>query len=237
MSLYDLQFARTAGSVVRSEEYWRWIIGRRYAHVIWVACQGEAVRGYAFVKDHKILEIASDPAHPQALKALLGRVRAEALERAYPEVIVHANSDHPVLDVFRAAQGKIVDLDIYDNNASMYHVPDVGRFLRAILPELQRRVSLAGPSLPLEFGLCVADQRWMIHIEAKAARIEPDKLSRRYLTLSPQTFVRLAMGQVSVEQASQEEGFEASTATAMDAARILFLPQSVWRSPLDSATA
>ena len=99
MALYDLQYAATTGTVVRSEDYWRWIIGRRYAHVIWVACQGEAVRGYAFVKDHKILEIAHHPAHPQALKALLGRVRAEALERAYPEVIVHAPIDHPVIEV------------------------------------------------------------------------------------------------------------------------------------------
>ena len=72
MALYDLQYAATNGSVVRSEDYWRWMIGRKYAHVIWVACQGEAVRGYAFVKDHKILEIATHPAHPQALRALLG---------------------------------------------------------------------------------------------------------------------------------------------------------------------
>ena len=48
------------------------MIGRKYAHVIWVACQGEAVRGYAFIKDHKILEIAFDPAYPQALRALAG---------------------------------------------------------------------------------------------------------------------------------------------------------------------
>ena len=79
----------------QSEEYWRWMIGRRYAHVIWVACQGEAVKGYAFIKDHKILEIAFDPAYPQALRALLGRVRAEALERAYPEVSVAAPGESP----------------------------------------------------------------------------------------------------------------------------------------------
>ena len=41
MALYDLQYAGTTGTVVRSEDYWRWMIGRRYAHVIWVACQGE----------------------------------------------------------------------------------------------------------------------------------------------------------------------------------------------------
>ena len=58
---------------MRSEEYWRWLIGRKYAHVIWVACQGETVRGYAFVKDHRVLEIASDPAHPQALTRPAGQ--------------------------------------------------------------------------------------------------------------------------------------------------------------------
>ena len=93
------------------------MIGRRYAHVIWVACQGETVRGYAFVKDHKILEIATDPAHPQALQALLGRVRAEALERAYPEVIVHAPVDHPVIEAFRAASGKVIDQEEYEGTS------------------------------------------------------------------------------------------------------------------------
>ncbi len=46
MALYELQYADTTGAVVRSEDYWRWIVGRKYAHVVWVACQGETVRGY-----------------------------------------------------------------------------------------------------------------------------------------------------------------------------------------------
>ena len=103
------------------------MIGRKYAHVIWVACQGETVRGYAFIKDHKVLEIAYDPAYPQALRALLGRVRAEALERAYPEVTVSAPSDHPVIETVRAASGRIIDQDAYEGTVSMYHVPDLGR--------------------------------------------------------------------------------------------------------------
>jgi GNAT superfamily N-acetyltransferase len=236
MALYDLQFARTTGSVVRSEDYWRWMIGRRYAHVIWVACQGEAVRGYAFVKDHKILEIASHPSHPQALRALLGRVRSEALERAYPEVIVHAPPDHPVLEVFRGS-GKVIDQDEYDGTASMYHIPDVDRFLTLALPELSRRAVESGASFPLELGLTVGERRWLVHIEPKRSRIEPDKLSRRHLTLSPATLVRLLMGHIDVSGASVEEGFDSSTGTALDAARILFPARPVWRSPLDAATA
>lgn len=239
MALYDLQFAGVNGGVVRSEDYWRWMIGRRYAHVIWVACQGESVRGYAFVKDHKILEIATHPSHPQALRALLGRVRSEALERAYPEVIAYAPPGHPVREAFRAASGRVIDQEEYEGNCSMYHIPDTERFLKAILPELSRRAVESGGPLPLELGVTVGERRWLLHVEASASRsrIEPDKLSRRHLTLTPASFLRLAMGHTGVDVAAAEDGFVSSTATALDAARVLFPPRPVWRSPLDSATA
>ena len=77
----------------------------------------DVVRGYAFVKDHKILEIATTRPIPRRSRPCSGRVRAEALERAYPEVIVHAPIDHPVLDAFRAASGKIIDQDEYDGTS------------------------------------------------------------------------------------------------------------------------
>ena len=195
------------------------------------------MRGYAFVKDHKILELASHPAHPQALRALLGRVRAEALERAYPEVIVHAPVDHPVLDVIRQSSGKVIDQEEYDGTASMYHIPHLGRFFGAILPELERRAAESSTSLPMELGLTVGDRRWLLHLEAGNSRVEPDKLSRRHLTLTPSAMVRLAMGHTGIDRAMAEDGVEASTATAIDAARTLFPVRPIWRSPLDSATA
>jgi hypothetical protein len=237
MSLYDLQYSRTTGTIVRSEEYWRWMIGRKYAHVIWVACQGETVRGYAFIKDHKVLEIAYDPTYPQALRALLGRVRAEALERAYPEVTVYAPSDHPVIEAVRAASGRIIDQDTYEGTVSMYHIPDLGGFLNGITPELARRAAVSGCALPLELGITEDDERWLIHIDGKNSRVEADKLSRRHLTLTPSALVRLLMGHTNVSAAADEEGFIASTSTALDAARVLFQPEPIWRSPLDSATA
>ena len=239
IALYDTQFIGTTGSVARDEDYWRWMIGRRYAHVIWVACQGDAVRGYPFVKDHKILEVASHPSHPQALRALLGRVKAESLERAYPEAIVYAPPDHPVLDAFRTASGRIVDQDEYEGTCSMYHIPDVERFLKAILPELSKRAVEAGASLPVELGLTVGDQRFLLHVESTAARsrVEPEKLSRRHLTLTQAAFVRLAMGHSGVDGAAAEDGFVSSAGTAIDAARVLFPARPIWRSPLDSATA
>ena len=119
----------------------------------------------------------------------------------------------------------------------MYHIPDVGGFLTAILPELSRRARESGVALPIELGLTVEDHRWLLHIGDKEARVEPDKLSRRHLGLSSAAFVRLVMGHSGIDRAIAEDGAESSTATAVDAARILFPIRPIWRSPLDSATA
>jgi len=237
MALYDAQFASTSGSIMRTEDYWRWIIGRRYAHVIWVACQGETVRGYAFVKDHKVLEIATDPTYPNAMRVLLGRIRAEALERAYPEVIIHAPAEHPVLDEVRQGSGRVIAAEDWEGSTSMYHIPDVGAFLQAILPELTRRAIASGLTLPMELGFTVDEHRWLLHIDSKGSSVEADKLSRRHLSLPSAAFVRLVMGHSGIDRALAEDGGETSTATAIDAARALFPIRPIWRSPLDSATA
>ena len=58
---------------------------------------------------------------------------------------------------------------------------------------LAGRPSRAVP-LPLELGICVDDERWLIHIDGKHSRVEPEKLSRRHLTLTQSALVRLLMG-------------------------------------------
>jgi hypothetical protein len=224
------------GSVVRTEDYWRWIIGRRYAHVIWVACQGEAVKGYAFVKDHRILEMATDPGTPAALQALLSRVRAEALERAYPEVALYAPLDHPAVGVFCENGGRYLDSEMHEGSAVMYAAPSAEALLRAILPELHQR-ALASGELPQELGLQVGEERLLIRFDKKTAKLEEDRLSRRYLTLSSSAFTRLVLGHTGIDRAIAEDGAVVSATTAIDSARILLPIQPIWRSPLDSATS
>ena len=75
------------------------------------------------------------------------------------------------------------------------------------------------------------DERWLIHIDGKNSRVEPEKLSRRHLTLTPSALVRLLMGHTGITAASDEEGFIASTSTALDAARILFQPTADLAQP------
>ena len=173
---------------------------------------------------------------PQALRALLGRVRAEALERAYPEVIVHAPVDHPVLDAFRQASGKVIDQEEYEGTTSMYHIPDVGRFLDgdpagADAAGPPRR----GPACPLELGLTVGDRRWLLHM----ATAELAGRARQAQPAAPDPLARGPgpAGDGPHRDRPRRRPRTASSrrpATAIDAARILFPVRPIWRSPLDS---
>ena len=119
----------------------------------------------------------------------------------------------------------------------MYHIPSLERFLTLAMPELEGRAALAAAAGPMELGLTVGDRRWLLHVEPGKSRVEPDKLSRRHLTLNPPALVRLLMGQTDIDAAVEEDGAESSTGTALETARILFPRRPVWRSPLDAATS
>ena len=109
-------------------------------------------------------------------------------------MVVHAPVDHPAIEAFRQASGKIIDQEEWEGSTSMFHIPSLEKFLTAALPELAERATLAGVAQPLELGLTVGDRRWMLHVEGDKSRFEPDKLSRRHLTLTPPALVRLLMG-------------------------------------------
>lgn len=241
MRLYDSEFGATTGSLTRTEDDWRWIISRRQAHVVWVACQGEAVRGYAFVKDHRILEIAHEPDAPQALQSLLGRVRAEALERAYPSVLIHAPPEAPALRLLLESGGRMVD--DRDNEAWLFRALNVEAVLRGMIPEFARRAAIAADSSAgtgagagaLELGLEVEDRRWTIQARRGTCEIVPEKSGRKLLHLTRTGFTRLAMGESDPETILNEEAdCSASGPAALEVARRLFPAGSVWRSPLDA---
>jgi hypothetical protein len=238
MRFYESQFAGVNGVIQRSEEYWRWMIGRKLAHAIWVVCRGEKVLGYAFVKDHRVLELAADAESPYALEALLGRVRSEAIERAYPEVIVHAPIGDAAMNLVREAGGTVVNQEQWDGEFSMVYLPDPARLLNLMLPEFARRARAARVTLPLELGLVVGEQRWLLHVAtSRATKLEPDRVGRRHLALSQSALTRLALGHQDIDSAVEAGDVTPSTSTAVEAARILFPVVDMWRSPLDTLTA
>jgi len=250
MRLYQIQFGSTTGALERSEEHWRWLVSRRLAHAVLVACVGDEVGGYVFIKDHRVLEIAHNPARPSALTALLGRVRAEALERAYPVVALFAPENHPARrlvvepsasSLSRGGPPSWTAFDPADPDeiVAMVRVVDPVRLLLDLLPELEQRHLADHPGEPLELGFQVESRKALVKLgtEPGQARIELDRVGRRRFQLSAPSFTQLVLGGVEDPAAliAADSTSSASGRSAVEAARRLFPPQPFWRGPLDLA--
>lgn len=240
MRIYDRQMAGThVGSVVRSESYWRWIVGMRMAHAVWVTCRGEQVKGYAFVKDHHVLEIGSDHDSQDVFKMLLGRIRAESLERAYPEILLDVPSDHPVLShladwpvVGRPARSMGHDQPC----CLMMRLSNIGMFLNQIAPELDRRVRAAGQHTG-ELGLSIGSHRWTLRWdENMPMAVESGRSGRKSISLTDKSLIQLAFGQESIESLVLSGNAHFQNASAAVACDLLFPRRSLWRSTMDRFT-
>lgn len=238
MRIYDRQLASThVGAVVRSEYYWRWLVGMRMAHAIWVACRGDHVHGYAFVKDHHVLEIASDIDCPEAFKMLLGRIRAESLERAYPEILLDIPGDHPVIahlaDLPAARPLAPSPAAPQPPSHLMMKVSNISQFLTQLAPELDRRARAAGMKSG-ELGLTVGSNRWTLRWDAESPMtVETGRSGRKSITVTERGLILLALGQESIESlvlAGMAHFQHTSSASTCDA---LFPRRSLWRSTLD----
>lgn len=241
MRIYDRQLAAGhVGSVIRSEAYWRWIVGMKMAHAIWVACQGDNVRGYAFVKDHHVLEISADSAHPEAYDMLLCRIRAESLERAYPDIILDVPPDHPVLGHLtdwpvNSRTAKTTPANLSPNHLMM-KMTSVDLFLSQISSELEKRARAAGMDHG-ELGLSVGSNRWTLRWEKDTPlTVESGRSGRKTITLGEKALLQLAFGQESIETLALAglATFQHTSTAAI--CEVLFPKRSLWRSTLDRYT-
>ena len=132
-------------------------------------------------------------------------------------MIAYAPADHPVARRLpRRPRARSSTRTSTRGRARCTTSPTPSGSSRRSSPSCRGGPSSRACALPLELGLTVGDRRWLLHVEGAASRsrVEPDKLSRRHLTLSPAAFVRLAMGHTGIDRASAEDGFESSTGTA-----------------------
>ncbi len=239
MRIYERQMEGThVGSVVRSESYWRWIVGMRMAQCGLGRLPCDHVKGYAFVKDHHVLEIGSDEDSQEVFKMLLGRIRAESLERAYPEILLDVPSDHPVLSHLAdwpavGRPGRSIGPD--QPNCLMMRLTNIGMFLNQIAPELDRRVRAAGQNAG-ELGLSIVSHRGPCGGTTncrcrsnQAAAPQVDHAQRQIPDSA-------RLGQESIESLVLSGSAHFQNASAAVACDLLFPRRSLWRSTMDRFT-
>ncbi|MFM7590774.1 MAG: hypothetical protein ACKO85_03185, partial [Isosphaeraceae bacterium] len=174
----------------------------------------------------------------EAYDMLLCRIRAESLERAYPDIILDVPSEHPVLAHLadwpeRARTNSTANIQ---PSHLMMKIVNMELFLTQIAPELLRRAKAANV-LSGEMGIAIGSNRWTLRWDEKTPMVvESGRSGRKTITLGEKAFLRLAMGQESIESlalAGLATFQHTSTASITDT---LFPKRMMWRSTLDRYT-
>lgn len=260
--LHALNTAGCAGTLVRNEQDWRWLVASGLFDRIYVALASDApggsdarepcVAGYAVIRDDRILELMELPGHAQVAEHLLARVAGESIERDNHALRLHSPHAPRMQALFadgppqqhtagnQAASHQAAGNQAAGNHATggrqlLARITDPALLLRQLEGELLERASRAALSLPCELGLDVSPIKLHVRLSRRRLQLKPGKLGRSYLRTDQSTLARLLLGMADAGQAVESGKLFASTRLALETAQVLFPPLGFWSSPWDNA--
>ena len=251
--LHALNTAGSAGSLVRDERDWRWLIATGLFDRIYVALataaeidgQQPRVAAYAVIRDDRILELMEVPAGPGAASAaiagpgsharvpgaaehLLARIASESIERDSHALRLHSPHVRRLQHLF--ADGATAGTG---GRQLLARVNDPALLLRQLEGELLQRAARGGLSLPCEIGLDAAPLKLLVRLSRRGLQLRVGKLGRSYLRTNQSTLARLLLGMVPAAEVVESGKLFASTRLALETAQILFPALEFWSSPWD----
>ncbi|MGE0534569.1 MAG: GNAT family N-acetyltransferase [Pirellulales bacterium] len=251
MRLYGSESVGAFGSFVRTEAYWRWLLGSRTFDQVLVAVHGPdrceladdptSIVGYAITREDRcrpeqqVLELTVALEHPDAAPHLLARACSDALERnPHVSVALHASPQHPLHDTFAEVGGHRHWHELDQGEVTMVRILDQPAFLGRMTPLWHARADATRLARPCELGLLVEGSRWQIVLTRRSAKLVPGKLGRSYLCCNWAELTRLLFGHSGAEESLAAGRLESSTRLAGDIAQVLFPKLPLWHSPLDT---
>jgi len=258
--LYEQSSSGRAGSPVRGEEYWEWLLARGACDRIYLAAtEGEttdfarlqaSIVGYACVRQSRIVELVAAAGRDDVSRQLVERVCADAREQDGWTVRCDAPACDPLHDLLRRAGGRLTVNQELGGELFMAKLLDRQAVLRSIADVFTERVAAADTSHPAELGIELRAghgrkssgpsgvvERFRITFSPRGAKIETGGPSRHSITLTDHDFAPLLLGDVGAESLHQAGRLLATTAAARNLARALFPAGCWWRPPLDDLLA
>ena len=251
MRLYGNNSASAFGPFVRSEAYWRWLLGSRTFDQVLVAVHGPdrseladdptSIVGYAITREDRnrpelqVLELMVAPEHPDAALHLMARACSDALERdQHISVALHASPDHPLHDTLAQVGGHRHWHEIDQGEVAMVRLLEPEVLMRRMAPLWHARADEARLDRPCELGLLIEGSRWQIVLTRRSAKLICGKLGRSYLSCNWAELTRLILGHSGADEPLAAGRIECSTRLAAEMAGVLFPRLPLWNSPLDT---
>lgn len=247
--LYQEGIAGLNGPLLRSDDYWRWLITRSAYDWFYVAIEGPDrtlfdeiqghIVGYMFLKANRIIELIASPANDRAPEALLARACRDAIEQSVTPVRLDIPQQHPLQELIAAAGGKVQSREGEGGEASLSKVLDLPRLARAMLADLPNvNVTLElrdePTTSPLQRRVPSNPQRFVV----QNGHLQPDQASvRPQVVCSTGTLLQLLVGHASLEQLCETQQLRCTSKAARDALERVVAPRPLWFAPLEDLLA
>ncbi len=247
MRLYADSTQGMFGPSVRSEAYWRWLIGRHGYERLYVAIEGPdrlhfdtaltPIVGYASVHQGRIVELMSAPGYDAAPPQLLARACADAIERGFHTTRLEAPPAHPLHQAIVRAGGE-----------HRYHESDGGlvfmakalrpiELLERMCDVVHQRARDADAQRSYELGLLLGGKKLLITATRRGTKLIRGKLGRSYLACSRGALTQLVLGHLDAVRLAELGRLQPSTRVALETAAVLFPRVPLWYPPLDALPA
>jgi predicted N-acetyltransferase YhbS len=255
MRLYADSLADRWGSPLRSEAYWEWLVNRAAYDRAYVVAEGPesgdlaqqlaAIRGYAFVQQGRLVELAVASSRRELAEHLIARVCADANEQDQWQIRLDSPPDDPLHQLFHAAGGQFAHAEEIGGEVFMAKVLDPVGLMTALGDVFAARYRAAQLQKPLLLGLeiqCGARAgnksaaelvRLQLVVSPRGLKVISGPLGRTYLSLRRRDLAPLLLGHWHLPDMIEAGRIEASTKTAGEIGRVLFPKLPWWRPPLD----
>ena len=248
MRLYDHNVAETYGATIRSNPYWRWLVGRGGVDRIYIAIEGPRklelddtfapVVGYAAMRGGRVVETMVTPDRTDVSLELLARSCSDAIERDNHAVRVDAAPGDALHDILRQAGGEYYCTEsVPDEKVCMMKLLYPLETLQELAPVLCRRAHDANIDLPLDITLIVGNDSFRMTLTDEALHIQQTKPGRRSFTCTTQRLTQMLLGHIDVAQAISAVKVEVSSAATGRLLQTLFPSIPFWLPPWDDLSA
>jgi len=230
------------GALRRSEETWRWLVGRKAQDQILIAVQKSKttaaepnVIGYAVLRGSCIVEMLTLANYAHVRPLLVARACRDAIDRGHRFVSLRTPANDPMHELLVTAGGSWISETAAREEKWMLKLLSPVRWCERLYPLLLQRAQRAGIARPVEIDFACEKNRLRFALTRRSSRLEvlDDDSSPPHVQCSRATFQNLLTGNLPFAEALKQNRLQVDHDEVLPTLAALFPPELFWQSPFE----
>lgn len=240
--VYEQVASAMWGASQRSDDMWRWLVGRKAHDQILIAVRHKPdespkqatpnVVGYAVVRDACIVELVTLPGCSAVRPLLMARACRDALDRDLHFISLHTPPTDPLHELLVTAGGSWLPSPVHGQ--WMCKLLSVEKWVERLYPQLYHRAREAGIPRPLEIGFAVDEERYRFVFTRRSVRLEHALPSTEVnVTCDGTAFQSMLLGNLTWQTAIERSTIRVDNPKRAALLAALFPSRLFWQSPFE----